>query len=134
MQDEAQIIAKIITERVSIRHYLPDPVKKEDLDLILEAGRRAPSGENAQPWKFIVVQDETMRQTLGDLARQGSRRRFTGEYVNKVLEHRFATLQDQEKKKEVFDKLTSGNRFPPPCQCPLINRCSGLQTCVRYPL
>ena len=46
MQNEAQITAKIITERVSIRNYLTDSVKKEDLDLILEAGRRAPSEFN----------------------------------------------------------------------------------------
>ena len=39
-------------------------VSKEDLDLILEAGRLAPSSLGLQPWKFIVVQNETLRTKL----------------------------------------------------------------------
>jgi nitroreductase len=107
--EDAKTMARLIKERVSIRSYLPDPVSKEDLDLVLEAGRRSPSGENAQPWKFIVVQDEKSRQIIGDLARIGSGRRFTGEFINKTMEHRFEGLDDPVKKKAVFDKLTSGS-------------------------
>jgi nitroreductase len=102
-------MARLITERVSIRSYLPDPVSQEHLDLILEAGRRAPSGENAQPWKFIVVQDDRTRKIIGDLARIGSGRRFTAEYINKTMDHRFEGLDDPAKRKAVFDKLTSGS-------------------------
>lgn len=99
---------KIIQDRRSIRDYTDEPVAESDLDLIFEAGRQAPSGENAQPWRFIIVRDDTTRTLLGDIAGGGSGRRFTAEYVTKKMEERFTTLEDEEKKKAVFEKLTSG--------------------------
>jgi nitroreductase len=99
---------KIIADRRSIRDYSDEPVAESDLDLILEAARQAPSGENAQPWRFIVVRDETMRNQLGAIAGGGSGRRFTAEYVTKKMQERFTTLEDEDKKKKIFEKLTSG--------------------------
>lgn len=52
----------------SIRRYKEDPVPKEALKAILEAGRRAPSWENVQPWHFIVVEDSAMKEKLSQLA------------------------------------------------------------------
>ena len=100
---------KVIQDRRSIRDYSDEPVSEEDLKMILEAARQAPSGENAQPWRFIIVKDETTRQRLGTIARGGSGRRFTAEYVTKQMHERFATMQDEEKKKKIFEKLTSGS-------------------------
>ncbi len=99
---------KVIQDRRSIREYSPEPVSDEDLDLILEAARQAPSGENAQPWRFIVIKDEETRQKLGQLSGGGSSRRFTSEFVTKKMQERFATLEDEAKKKAAFQKLTSG--------------------------
>lgn len=99
---------KIIQDRRSIRDYTDEPVAESDLDLILEAGRQAPSGENAQPWRFIIVRDDTTRTLLGEIAGGGSGRRFTAEYVTKKMHERFTALEDEEKKKAVFEKLTSG--------------------------
>ena len=99
---------KVIQDRRSIREYTADPVSDHDLDLILESARQAPSGENAQPWRFIVVKDANTRKKLGALAGGGSGRRFTSEYVTKQMQERFSGLQDEEKKKAAFEKLTSG--------------------------
>jgi nitroreductase len=99
---------KVIQDRRSIRDYSDESVSEEDLKMILEAARQAPSGENAQPWRFIIVKDEATRLRLGTIARGGSGRRFTAEYVTKQMHERFATMQDEEKKKKIFDKLTSG--------------------------
>ncbi len=79
----ADATMKVIQDRRSIREYSPDPVSDHDLDLILEAARQAPSGENAQPWRFIVVKDDLTRKKLGAIAGGGSGRRFTAEYVTK---------------------------------------------------
>lgn len=54
--------------RRSIRKYRPDPVSDEVLSRILEAGRNAPSGNNSQPWRFIVVRDARMKQRLFEVA------------------------------------------------------------------
>jgi nitroreductase len=49
-------------KRRSIRRYKPDPLAPQDLNLILEAARRAPTGNNAQNWRIIVVQDPLLRK------------------------------------------------------------------------
>ena len=104
----AEATMKIVQDRRSIREFTPDPVSDQDLDMILEAARQAPSGENAQPWRFIVVKDEVMRKKMGAIAGGGSGRRFTAEFVTKKMQERFSNLQDEAKKKAAFEKLTSG--------------------------
>ena len=99
---------KAIQDRRSIREFTPDPVSDQELDMLLEAARQAPSGENAQPWRFIVVKDETIRKKMGAIAGGGSGRRFTAEFVTKKMQERFSNLQDEAKKKAAFEKLTSG--------------------------
>jgi nitroreductase len=99
---------KVIQDRRSIRNYTDEPVSDQDLDMILEAARQAPSGENAQPWRFIIVKEADTRKKLGALAGGGSGRRFTAEFVTKKMQERFASLEDEEKKKAAFEKLTSG--------------------------
>jgi nitroreductase len=104
----AEATLKVIQDRRSIREWTDEPISEEDLAMILEAGRQAPSGENAQPWRFIVVRDAETRKKLGALAGGGSGRRFTAEYVTNQMQERFANLQDDAKKKAAFEKLTSG--------------------------
>ncbi|MCX7918107.1 MAG: nitroreductase family protein [bacterium] len=50
--------------RKSVRKYLDKPVEPSKLNRILEAARIAPSGCNAQPWKFILVTDPELKQKL----------------------------------------------------------------------
>ena len=108
-QSLAEATMKVIQDRRSIREYTDQPVSEEDLKMILEAARQAPSGENAQPWRFIIVKNFTTRQRLGAIAAGGSGRRFTAEFVTKKMQERFATLEDEAKRKAAFEKLTSGN-------------------------
>jgi nitroreductase len=61
----------VIFNRASVRRYLDKPVPDEVLRNVLEAGRRAPSAMNAQPWHFIVVKDPKIKLAL-------SHRRWTG--------------------------------------------------------
>jgi nitroreductase len=105
----AEATMKVIQDRRSVREFTNEPVSDQDLDMILEAARQAPSGENAQPWRFIVVKDEALRKKMGAVAGGGSGRRFTAEFVTKKMQERFANLQDEAKKKAAFEKLTSGN-------------------------
>ncbi|MEO0025660.1 MAG: nitroreductase family protein [candidate division WOR-3 bacterium] len=55
---------EVIRKRLSVRAYKPDPVPEEVLNRILDAGRLAPSAKNLQPWKFIIIRDEKIRQAL----------------------------------------------------------------------
>lgn len=65
-------ILDVISSRKSIRRYTEDPIPDEILDKILEAARWAPSGENEQPWKLIVVRDSETRRKIGEIARIGT--------------------------------------------------------------
>lgn len=55
---------KEIHARRSIRKYRGDAVPEEVVTKILEAARLAPSGNNTQPWRFIVVRSEQGRKAL----------------------------------------------------------------------
>ena len=52
----------------SIRRWKPDPVPDDVIKLLLEAARRAPSWENAQPWRFIIITDKSVKEKLKDLS------------------------------------------------------------------
>jgi nitroreductase len=106
--DLVEATIKIIQDRRSIRQYTKDSVSEEHLEMILEAARQAPSGENAQPWRFVIVKDEATRKQLGAIAGGGSGRRFTAEFVTAKMQARFESLEDEAKKKAIFEKLTSG--------------------------
>ncbi len=53
-----------IQTRRSIRRYKPDPVKKEDLDAVLEAGTWAPTAMNSQRACIVAVTDKATRDQL----------------------------------------------------------------------
>ena len=59
----------IITRR-STRSYKPDPIERDKLEKVIEAGRFAPSGGNNQTNHFIVVQDKAVLQKLATLAQE----------------------------------------------------------------
>jgi len=59
-------IIDAIKERRSIRKYSSRPVSTEILSEILEAARWAPSAHNAQPWRFIVLIDTSLKQELSE--------------------------------------------------------------------
>jgi nitroreductase len=46
-----------ITSRRNVRRFTDRAVETHILDRILETGRRAPSGQNWQPWDFVLITD-----------------------------------------------------------------------------
>jgi len=57
-----------IQNRATIRQFSQRPVEKEALERILDAGILAPSAKNRQPWRFIVLTDPQIKETLKDAA------------------------------------------------------------------
>ncbi|HCX62923.1 nitroreductase family protein [Sedimentibacter sp.] len=109
MENTKEVFFQVIKDRRSIRKYTEQRITEEDLRLILESARQAPSGENAQPWRFIVIKDQDSKDFLSYVGKHGSGRRFTGEFLSKQMQARFTGLQDEEKKIAAYKKLTSGN-------------------------
>jgi nitroreductase len=57
-----------IERRRSIRRFKPDPVPDEYITALLDSARLAPSGCNAQPWRFRIVKDRETKMELSKAA------------------------------------------------------------------
>jgi nitroreductase len=57
-------VLKAIKERRSIRRFENKDVELSKIQLILEAGTWAPSANNEQPWKFVVVKNQGTKEVL----------------------------------------------------------------------
>lgn len=57
-------ILKAIKARRSVRAYEAKKVPKDIINSIIEAGNNAPSAMNSQPWRFVVVEDETLHKKM----------------------------------------------------------------------
>ncbi|MEW6343835.1 MAG: nitroreductase [Paraburkholderia sp.] len=62
MRESVNGIDAVLKSRRSIRAFLPTPVARAEIEAILEAASRAPSGTNIQPWKVYVVTGQTLGQ------------------------------------------------------------------------
>ena len=60
-------VREAIQKRRSIRSFKQVPVPDEMIFEMLEAARQAPSGSNAQPWRFVVVTDAEEKKGLRKL-------------------------------------------------------------------
>lgn len=76
---------KVIENRCSCRNYLPMPISDETIKQIVEAGRVAPSAKNAQPWKFVCIKT--------DFLKDGESKKIAEIMANYYLENR----NDKEK-------------------------------------
>jgi nitroreductase len=50
--------------RRSIRKYKDKAVSDDNIKRLLESARLAPSGSNTQPWRFIVIKSQDMREKI----------------------------------------------------------------------
>lgn len=63
-------VLDVVKKRRSIRKYLPDQIKDNELAIILEAGTFAPSGHNCQPWHFTVIQNKEIINHINKKTKQ----------------------------------------------------------------
>lgn len=59
-------VMELIQTRQSCRSYQDKPVSREDLIQMVEAGRLSPSACNAQPWKFLIIDEPDAKAKLCD--------------------------------------------------------------------
>lgn len=62
---------QVLKNRRSIRKYRPKDVDEKDINMILEAGLKAPSAGNLQPWRFIVTYNKKMINQAVDTTYRG---------------------------------------------------------------
>ena len=72
-----------IRKRRSVREYTGEAIPKKDLEAIVDAGRLAASGNNRQPWDFIVV---TERETIDQLKKAAQWMDKAGAIIGVVMD------------------------------------------------
>ncbi len=60
----------------AMRRLKPDPVPMEMIWKVLNAGVQAPSGQNTQPWKFVLISDPARKKWFADRYTQAIETRF----------------------------------------------------------
>ncbi len=63
MEYDTRIIP-VIRRRRSVRKFSDNPVEREKIRLCVEAARLAPSAENVQPWRFIILDDPEIKEAF----------------------------------------------------------------------
>lgn len=58
----------MFTQR-AIRYWQDKPVPRDQLEKIIQAASKAPSGSNTQPWIFVVIDEDDKRQQIGQALR-----------------------------------------------------------------
>ena len=53
-----------IFSRKSVRTYTDQAVSEEQVETLLKAAMAAPTGMNVQPWRFVVVRDQAVKDAL----------------------------------------------------------------------
>ncbi|KXA95620.1 hypothetical protein AKJ65_01385 [candidate division MSBL1 archaeon SCGC-AAA259E19] len=60
-------VLEAIKNRRTVPKFKESPVEEEKVNKILEAGRWAPSWHNRQPWKFLVIEDEEIKEQISEV-------------------------------------------------------------------
>lgn len=65
------VLLNFIKERRSIRTFQDKQIPDGEIEMILEAGRWAPSASNRQPWKFIVIKNKDILKKIASVTGYG---------------------------------------------------------------
>jgi len=60
-----------IRERRSVRKFRPDPVERKVLEELVDCGSLAPTAMGKEPWEFVVVTEDEMRERIADMTDYG---------------------------------------------------------------
>jgi len=101
-----------IKNRRAIRDYdTSKDVPDELIYKIIEAGGFAPSAENQQPWRVIVVRDKKLQKFIGQIAVDRTVLLFGRATPREELERRLSYIQSKASLERTIDILISGARF-----------------------
>ncbi|MFW9833713.1 MAG: nitroreductase family protein [Candidatus Thorarchaeota archaeon] len=109
--DENETI-KTIKNRRAIRDYdTSRDVPDELVYKVIEAGGYAPSAENQQPWRIIVVRDKALKEFIGQRAVDRTIELFGRATPRQEIERRLSYIKSKASLERTIDILISGARF-----------------------
>ncbi|KHF40617.1 NAD(P)H-dependent oxidoreductase [Halalkalibacter okhensis] len=105
-------ILHALTFRHATKEFDPSKkISKEDFDLILEAGRLSPSSVGYEPWKFVVVQNQELREKLREVSWGAQGQLPTASHFVIILAR---TIKDTKYNSDyVKHQMLNVKKFPP---------------------
>ena len=114
----------IFRRRVSTRHY--DPARKisaEDFAAILDFGRLSPSSVGSEPWKFLVIQNQELREKIKPVAWGMQATIAEASHLVILLAKKHARYDSP-----FFSELMSRRGFTPEQRTAALEHCRNFQT------
>lgn len=78
MSARAHDFYRLMDGRRSVRHFSPDPVPRELIELAIQTAAAAPSGAHRQPWKFVAISDPQIKREIRIAAESEERISYEG--------------------------------------------------------
>jgi nitroreductase len=105
-------IIRAIKNRRAIRDYdTSKDVPDELIYKVIEAGTYAPSAENQQPWRVIIVRDKELQKFIGQKAVDRTIELFGRATPRQELERRLNYIKSKVSLERTIDILITGERF-----------------------
>lgn len=89
-------------------HFKPDPVSLDHQHRLMEAAARAPSHFNSQPWRFVLITEDELRQQIAEIAGETMQGLMAGgKFFTRYKRYfRFSQAEMSERRDGIFiDKL-----------------------------
>jgi nitroreductase len=90
-------ISEAIHQKRAVRQFKAEPLPTEDMLAILNAGRRAQSSKNTQPWHFIAITDKAILKQLSECGQ------WAGHLAQAALGVALLSENPEEKFQRLFD-------------------------------
>jgi len=65
-------LLELVKKRRSTRKFKPEPIPDDYIDKIIEVARWSPSGANSQPWEFIIIKKQEVREKIIELINENT--------------------------------------------------------------
>lgn len=92
--ENAKLVFESIKSRRAIRDVKKDPIPDQYIRKIIEAASYAPSPENYEPWRFVVVRDKNILKVMGEHAMKGCVTMFGVQLPRTEIAHRFGYMNN----------------------------------------
>jgi nitroreductase len=120
-------IVELIRMRRSIRRMTGERIPDEDLELILDAARYAPSPENMQMWRYIVIRDDKeMKRVIADISQEATRYVF-GNFPYEATQGRIWYVPDASRP-GIYEEMRDGSLFRYPEKADAVIVCCASET------
>ncbi len=63
-EDRCDQLLSLVKDGRRVRHFRPDPIPEGYVERMVEAARWAPSGFHSQPWEFLVIRENTVKDKI----------------------------------------------------------------------